>query len=322
MKAIVQDRYGSSDTLKLEEIDPPRPAEGEVLVRVEAAGMDRGVWHLMTGLPYLVRLGFGLRAPKTRVPGLDVSGIVEAVGAKVTRFRPGDEVFGIGIGTFAEFARAQERKLTHKPAGLDFVEAAAVAISGGTALQGLRDQGGLAAGQHVLITGASGGVGTFAVQIARALGARVTGVCSGPKAERVREIGAHDVIDYRAQDFTEGETRYDLILDLAGNRSLSHLSRILTPRGTLVITGGEEGGPWLGGIDRQLRAMVRSRFTSRNLRSFIASESSEHLTDLLPWLESGEVRPIVDRVFPLAEVPAAMEHLVQGRATGKIVIRV
>ena len=247
MKAIVQDTYGSADVLEFRDIAAPEIAAGEVLLRVHAAGVDRGAWHLITGLPYPVRLaGYGLRAPKITVPGTSIAGVVAAAGRDVTRFQPGDEVFGIGLGAFAEYARAPENKLAPKPANLTFEQAAAVPISGLTALQGLRDHGRVQPGQTVLITGASGGVGTFAVQLAAAFGAQVTGVCSTTKVDLVRSIGAAHVIDYTHEDFADGKQRYDLILDIGGNPSLSRLRRALTPKGTLVIAGGETGGRWLG----------------------------------------------------------------------------
>ena len=237
MKAIARDTYGSTDVLELRDISRPEIGEDEVLVRVHAAGVDRGVWHIMTGLPYPIRLaGFGLRAPKNPVIGADLAGVVEAVGNRVTRFQPGDEVFGIGKGSFAEYARALEDKLAPKPANLTLEQAAVLAISGLTALQALRDHGRVEPEQEVLIIGASGGVGTFAVQIARAFGAHVTGVCSTTKVEMVRSIGADHVIDYTREDFTEGEQRYDLILDIGGNSTLASLRRALTREGTLVIT--------------------------------------------------------------------------------------
>ena len=264
MKAIVQDAYGSTDVLELRDIDKPVIADDEVLVRVHAAGVDRGVWHVMTGLPYPIRLaGYGLRAPKTPVPGMDVAGVVEAVGKDVTRFQPGDEVFGIGKGAFAEYARVPENKLAPKPANLTFEQAAAIAISGLTALQGLRDHGRVEAGQKVLIIGASGGVGTYAVQLAKAFGAEVTAVCSTTKVDMVRSLGADHVIDYTRDDFAKGEQRYDVILDIGGNSSLARLRRVLSPRGTLVIMGGETSGRWLGGSDRQIRAMLLSPFVSQ-----------------------------------------------------------
>ena len=323
MKAIVQDTYGSTDVLELRDIDKPEIADDQVLVRVHAAGVDRGVWHVMTGLPYPVRLaGYGLRAPKTPVPGMDLAGVVEAVGKDVTRFRPGDEVFGIGKGTFAEYARAPENKLAPKPANLTFEQAAAVAISGLTALQGLRDHGRVEPGQKVLITGASGGVGTFAVQLAKAFGAEVTGVCSTTKVDMVRALGADRVIDYTREDFADGQRRYDVILDIGGNPSLSRLRRALAPKGTLVIVGGETGGRWLGGYDRQLRALLLSRFVSQKLATFISRENYQDLIALKELIESGKITPVIDRTYPLTEAPQAIRYLEQGHARGKLVITV
>jgi NADPH:quinone reductase-like Zn-dependent oxidoreductase len=320
MKAIVQDTYGSPDVLKLREIDKPKVGDDEALVRVHAAGVDRGVWHLMTGLPYLARLAFGFRAPKTPVPGMDLAGVVEAVGKDASRFRPGDEVFGVGKGTFAEYALAREEKLAPKPANLTFEQAAALAISGLTALQGLRDHGRIEPGQKVLVIGASGGVGTFAVQIAKAFGAQVTGVCSTTKVEMVRSIRADHVIDYTRDDFAEGEQRYDLILDIGGNSSLSRLRRALVPKGTLVIVGGEGGGRWLGGTDRQLRAMMLSPFVGQKLLAFVSPENHKDMMALKELIESGKVMPVIDRTYPLAEVPEAIRYLEEGHARGKVVI--
>jgi NADPH:quinone reductase-like Zn-dependent oxidoreductase len=321
MKAIVQDSYGSPDVLELRDIDRPEIEDEEVLLGVHAAGVDRGVWHLMTGLPYPIRLaGYGLRAPKNPIIGSDVAGVVEAVGKDVTRFQPGDEVFGIGKGTFADYARALEDKLAPKPANLTFEQAAVVAISGLTALQGLRDHGKVRPAQEVLVIGASGGVGTYAVQLAKAFGAHVTGVCSTTKVDMVRSIGADHVIDYTRDDFAEGEQRYDLILDIGGNSSLSRLRRALTPRGTLVIVGGETGGRWLGGTDRQLRALMLSPFVSQKLGTFVSSENHEDMIVLKELIESGKVAPVIDRTYPLAEVPEAIRYLEEGHARGKVVI--
>ena len=323
MKAIVRDTYGPPDVLELRDIDKPEIGDEEVLVRVRAAGLDRGVWHVMTGLPYPIRLaGFGFRAPKNPVIGSDVAGVVEAVGENVSRFRPGDEVFGIGKGTFAEYVCAREDKLAPKPASLTFEQAAVLAISGSTALQGLRDHGKVRSGQEVLIIGASGGVGTYAVQIAKAFGAHVTGVCSTTKVEMVRSIGADHVIDYTREDFAEGEQRYDLILDIGGNSSLARLRRALNPQGTLVITGGETDGRWLGGTDRQIRALVLSRFVGQKLGTFINKENHEDLLVLGELVEAGKVTPVIDRTYPLSEVPEAIRHLEEGHARGKVVISV
>lgn len=323
MKAIVQDTYGSTDVLELRDIDKPEVADGEVLVRVHAAGVDRGVWHLMTGLPYPVRLaGYGLRAPKTQVPGMDLAGVVEAVGKEVTRFRPGDQVFGIGKGAYAEFACAPEDKLVPKPSNLSFERAAVVSISGLTALQGLRDKGMVEPGQTVLIIGASGGVGTFAVQLAKAFGAEVTGVCSTTKVDLVRSLGADHVIDYSSDDFAKGGRSYDVILDIGGNRSLSDLRRALAPTGTLVIVGGETGGRWLGGTDRQLRALIQSPFVGQKLGTFISSENHLDLIVLKELIEAGKVTPTIDRAYPLSEVGQAIRYLKEGHARGKVVITV
>jgi NADPH:quinone reductase-like Zn-dependent oxidoreductase len=321
MKAIVQDEYGSPDVLELRNIDIPEIADEEVLVHVRAAGVGRDVWHVMAGLPYPIRLaGYGLRAPKNPVIGSDVAGVVETVGNKVSRFRPGDEVFGIGKGSYAEYVCAREDKLAPKPENLTFEQAAVVAIMGSTALQALRDHGRVEPGQDVLIIGASGGVGTYAVQIAKAFGARVTGVCSTEKAEMVRSIGADRVIDYTREDFAEGQQPYDVILDIGGNSSLARLRRALAPRGTLVIVGGEGGGRWLGGTDRQLRALALSPFVSQKLGTFVASENHEDMLVLQELIESGKVTPVIDRTYPLSEVPEAIRYLEEGRAKGKVVI--
>ena len=325
MKAIVQDEYGTAaeDVLRLAEVAEPTIGDDEVLVRVRAASVDRGTWHIMTGLPYAIRVaGFGLRRPKAINPGRSVAGTVEAVGKDVTRFQRGDEVFGIGEGAFAEYARAPENKLAPKPANLTFEQAAAVAISGLPALQGLRDRGRVEAGQTVLIIGASGGVGTFAVQLAKAFGAEVTAVCSTSKVEMVRSLGADHVIDYSRDDFAAGEQRYDVILDIGGNASLSRLRRALAPEGTLVIVGGETGGRWLGGSDRQVRALLLSRFVGERLTTFISSENHEDLLVLKELIESGKVTPVIDRTYPLTEAPQAIRYLELGHARGKVVITV
>lgn len=323
MKAIVQDVYGSADVLALGEIDKPALGDRDVLVRVHAAGVDPGVWHLMTGLPYLVRIaGFGLPKPKTRVPGSDVAGRVEAVGSAVRQFKPGDEVFGIGDGAFAEYACAREDRLVAKPANLSFVQAAAIPTSALTALQGLRDVAKVGTGQHVLVIGAAGGVGSFAVQIAKALGAQVTGVCSTTKADLVRLLGADHIIDYTQQDFADGRRRYDVILDTAGNRALSQLRRALTPRGTLVIVGGEGGGRWLGGTDRQLRALLLSLFVRQKLGSFISMPRGDDLRFVKQLVEAGKLAPVIDRTYPLAAAPEAIQYWRQGHTRGKIVVAV
>jgi NADPH:quinone reductase-like Zn-dependent oxidoreductase len=323
MKAIVRDTYGPPDVLELRDIDIPEFADEEVLVHVHAAGVGRDVWHVMAGLPYPIRLaGYGLRAPKNPVIGSDVAGVVEAIGENVTRFQPGDEVFGIGKGSYAEYVCAREDKLAPKPANLTFEQAAVVAIMGSAALQALRDHGKVRQGQEVLVIGASGGVGTYAVQLAKAFGAQVTGVCSTAKVEMVRSIGADHVIDYRREDFAEGDQHYDLILDIGGNSSLARLRRALTPEGTLVIVGGEGGGRWLGGTDRQVRALVLSRFVSQKLGTFVNKENHEDLLVLKELIESGKVTPVIDRTYPLAEVPEAIRYLEEGHARGKVVITV
>lgn len=322
MNAIVQDVYGSADVLHSAQIDVPTIGDDEVLVRVRAAGLDRGTWHLMAGLPYLIRLGYGLRAPKNPVPGLDLAGTVVAVGGDVTGFRPGDEVFGIGKGSFAEYAAARQDKLAHKPPNLTFGQAAAVPVSGLTAIQALRDAGRVEAGHHVLIVGASGGVGTYAVQLAKTFGAEVTGVCSTEKVDLVRSIGADHVVDYTRDDIAAGSQHYDVILDIGGNSPLSMLRSALTKTGTLVIVGGEEGDRWIGGVDRQLRALALSPFTSQRLTTFISKETHTDLERLAELIAAGRLTPIIDTTFPLDEAPAAMRHLVGGKARGKIVIAV
>jgi NADPH:quinone reductase-like Zn-dependent oxidoreductase len=324
MRAAVQDRYGEpGDVLRLEQVARPVIGPGEVLVRVAAAGVDRGVWHVMAGLPYPVRLaGYGLRVPRNRVPGMDLAGRVEAVGAGVTGFRPGDEVFGVGTGSFAEYARAPEGKLALRPAGLTAPQAAVVPISGLTALQAVRDHGRVQRGERVLVIGASGGVGTYAVQIAKASGAEVTGVCSTGKVDLVRSLGADHVVDHTVEDVDHAGLRYDVVLDVGGNRPLRRLRRVLTPRGRLVIVGGETGGRWLGGTDRQLRAMALSPFTRQSLGTFLCSENAADLAVLTRLIESGQVRPVLDRSFPLAEAAAAVQYLQAGRARGKVAIDV
>jgi NADPH:quinone reductase-like Zn-dependent oxidoreductase len=323
MEAAVRHRYGSADSVQLAEIDRAEVKDGEVLVRVRAAGVDRGVWHLMTGRPYLMRIaGVGFRAPKNPVLGMDLAGVVEVVGGKVTRFQRGDEVFGMGAGSFAEYALAREDKLAHKPANLTFEQAAVVGISGSTALQALRDHGHVQPGQEVLIIGASGGVGTFAVQIAKALGGRVTAVCSTTKMEMVRSIGADRVIDYTRDDFAASGDHFDVIIDIGGNSTIARLRRALTPKGTLVIVGGEGGGAWFGGIDRQLRAMMLSLFIGQKMVTFINKENHQDLIVLSDLIESGKVTPVIDRTYPLAEVPDAIRRLLDGKARGKIAITI
>lgn len=321
MRAIIQRGYGTADVLSPGEVDRPRIEPDEVLMEVRAAGLDRGTWHLMAGLPYAVRLVSGLRAPKRPVPGLDVAGVVVAVGGSVTRFLPGDEVFGIARGSFAEFAAAREDKLARRPSALTFERAAAMSISGLTALRALCDVGHLRAGQHVLIIGASGGVGTHAVQIAKALGAQVTAVCSTAKLDLVRSIGADHVIDYTRDDFTDSGHRYDLILDIAGNSSLARLRRALAPRGTLVLTGGEDSGRWFG-VGRQLRASALSPFIRQRLTAVLNREHYSGLERLAELVDSGQLVPVVGRTYPLSDMPQAMRDLVAGKARGKLVITI
>ena len=321
MRAIVQDTYGSAEVLRLGEIERPEVGDDEVLVRVHAAGLDRGVWHMMTGLPLMIRvMGFGFRGPKTRVPGNDFAGRIGVLGKNVGGLEEGEEVFGVSLGTFCEYVSVSSDRIERKPANLTLEQAAAVPTSALTALQGLRDHGKIEAGQKVLIVGASGGVGTFAVQLAKAFGAEVTGVCRTAKVDRVRSIGADHVIDYKQDDFVQQGERYDLILDIGGNRALSQLRRVLTPGGTLVIIGGEEGGRWLGGMDRWLRALLASPFVSHNLRAFVAKSNKADLQLLKELIEAGKVRPVIDRTFPLNEAPDALRYLEEGRARGKVVI--
>jgi len=325
MKAIVQDTYGSADVLTFADIDRPVPKDNEVLIRVHAAGLHRGDWHIMTGLPYLIRLvvpSLGLRRPKVRVRGMDVAGTVEAVGTQVTRFQPGDAVFGWCDGSFAEYACAPQDQLAAKPANLSFEQAAAVPTSAFAALQGLRDSGQVQPGQTVLIIGAAGAVGSFAVQLAKAFGAQVTGVCSTPQVELVRSIGADEVIDYTRADITDGTRQWDLILDTAGHRSLSQLRRALTPKGTLVIVGSEGRGRWLGGFGRSLRAPMLSRFVGQRLRMLASKPRQDDLVVLGELIEAGKLTPIIGRTYPLGEVPEAIRQLEQGHARGKLVITV
>jgi NADPH:quinone reductase-like Zn-dependent oxidoreductase len=322
MRAIVQDRYGSADVLELRDIETPVAGSDDVLLRVHAASVFIGDWHVMTGLPYLGRLAFGFRAPKLRVRGQDVAGTVEAVGDGVTRFQVGDEVFGTSRGSFADYANARQDMVAPKPANLTFQQAATVPITGTTALQAVRDRGRVTSGQDVVIVGAAGGVGSFAVQIAKAFGASVTGVCSTAQLDLVRSIGADEVIDYTSQDFAAMGKQYDVILDIAGNRSVSNLRRALAPKGTLVIVGGEGGGRWFGGINRQLGAQLRSMFVGQRLGTFIAKQNGEDLLALKELIEAGKVTPVIGTTFPLQEVPEAIRHLTEGHARGKVVITV
>lgn len=323
MRAVVQDQYGSADVLRLERVAVPAIEPHEVLVRVAAAGLDRGTWHLLTGRPYLMRvIGFGFRRPKNRVPGLDVSGTVVEVGSAVTRFAAGDEVFGISRGSFAEYAVVREDKLARKPVNLTFEEAAVVPVSGGTALQALRDAGRVQAGQRVLVIGASGGVGSYAVQLAKASGAEVTGVARTSKLDLVRTLGADHVLDYTREDFADGVRRYDLVLDIGGNSTLRRLRRALAERGTLVIVGGEDGGSVTGGMGRQLRALVLSLFLRQRLTMLASKERASDLAPLTDLIEAGEVVPSLDKVYPLEQVADALRRLEAGNVRGKLAVRV
>jgi NADPH:quinone reductase-like Zn-dependent oxidoreductase len=321
MKAIVQDRYGDVDVLDFRDIDQPVPTDSQVLVRVHAAAVGKGDWLSVQGLPYVARMRYGLRKPKHPVPGFDVAGRIKAVGSNVTQLQPGNEVFGWCDGSFAEYALVPQGQLALKPANLTFEQAAAVPISGFAALQALRDTGGVQPGQQVVIIGASGGVGSYAVQLAKAFGAEVTGVCSTKSLDLVRSIGADHVIDYTQEDFTRTGKRYDLILEMAGNRSLADLRRALTPRGTLVLVGGS-GGRWFMGIGRTLRAVLVSPFVGQRLRSFLSKPRGVDLVVLKELVEAGKLTPMIDRTFPLSETPEAIRYVGERSTQGKTVITV
>jgi NADPH:quinone reductase-like Zn-dependent oxidoreductase len=325
MRAIIQERYGpAGDVLTLRDVDAPTVAPGSVLVRVRAASVNPADWHMMRGDPSIARLQMGLRAPKQAILGWDVAGQVEAVGDGVPAFRPGDEVYGSpfdgGSGAFAEYSRVPEHALALKPANLSFEQAAAVPLAGLTALQGLRDHGRIASGQSVLVIGASGGVGTFAVQIAKSYGAEVTGVCGTRNVELVRSLGADHVIDYNEDDFAKAGRRYDLILQVGGTASPSHCRRALTPKGTLVLSSGEPRGRVFGPVGRMIGGMVLSRFVSQRIVAFVMKAKREDLQAMTELVESGKVGPVIDRSFTLAEVPEAIRYLEEGRARGKVVI--
>jgi NADPH:quinone reductase-like Zn-dependent oxidoreductase len=321
MQAILHSRYGPPDALELKDIDQPVVTDDQVLVRVHAAAVGKGDWLTVQGLPYVARLRYGLPNPKHPVPGFDVAGRIEAVGPNVTQLQPGDAVFGWCEGSFAEYASVPEGQLALKPANLSFEQAAAVPISGFAALQALRDTGRVQPGQQVVIIGASGGVGSFAVQIAKAFGAEVTGVCSTKSVDMVRSIGADHVIDYTQQDFTRTGQRYDLILEMAGNRSLSDLRRALTPKGTLVLVGGS-GGRWFMGTGRTLRAVLVSPLVGQRLRSFFSKPKGADLVVLKELLEAGKLAPVIDRTFPLRETPEAIRYVGEQSTQGKTVITV
>jgi NADPH:quinone reductase-like Zn-dependent oxidoreductase len=323
MKAIVQDTYGSADVLEFRDIEEPTVGERDVLIRVHAAGCGPDVWHFMTGLPLMARPMIGFGKPKEPVRGWDVAGTVEAVGSGVTEFRPGDEVMGTAPGSFAELAVAQTDTLVPKPKRLSFEQAAAAPVSGVTALQVLRDVAHVVAGQTVLVIGAAGGVGNLAVQIAKAFGAQVTGVCSTSKMDLVRSIGADDVIDYTSEDFTDGTRRWDVIVDTAGRRPLSALRRALAPKGTLVVVGGDGGGRWTGGFFRGiLRGPLVSPFVGRRLRGINSKVTKPDLDALGELLEVGTVTPVVDRTFGLSEAADALRYLERGHPAGKVVVSV
>jgi NADPH:quinone reductase-like Zn-dependent oxidoreductase len=326
VKAIVQDRYGPPEAMELREIDAPAIEDDAVLVRVHAASVNPADWHVMRGDPYIARLSFGLGKPKDSVLGCDLAGEVEAVGNSVIAFRPGDQVFGSsfmrGFGGFAERASVGGDLLALKPANLTFEQAAAVPVAAVTALQALRDHGKVESGHKALIIGASGGVGTFAVQLAKHFGAEVAGVCSTRNVDLVRSLGADHVIDYTQKDFTQGEERYDLILQLAGTRSPSDCRRSLTPEGTLVLSSGESSGRWLGPIGRVIKASLLAPFVSQRLLSFTVNPNGEDLRLVKELIEAGEVTPVIDRTYSLSEVPEAIGYLEEGHARGKVVITV
>ena len=321
MRAVVQDRYGSSEVLRLARVARPVLGDDQVLLHVNAAGLDRGTEHLMTGKPYVARLFVGLRKPKNPIPGRDAAGTVAAVGSSVSRFAIGDEVYGVAPGSFAEYAVAPEDKLARKPENLSFAQAAAIPVSAGTALQALVDAGRVQAGQSVLVVGASGGVGTYAVQLAKAFGADVTGVSSTAKVDLVKSLGADHVIDYTREDFADGARRYDLVLDIGGSTPVRRLRRALRPRGTLVFVGGENSGN-LTGLGRQLRGALVSPFLRQRLVLLMAKERAADLERLSGLIEDGKLVPSVDRSYPLEEAPDAMRLLEEGRVRGKVVITV
>jgi NADPH:quinone reductase-like Zn-dependent oxidoreductase len=323
MRAIVQRRYGGVHQLELHDLPTPAPAEGEVLIRVRAAAVDRGTAHMMTGLPLVARAVLGLRGPRQQTPGLDLAGVVEQVGPGVTTFAPGDEVAGTGRGSLAELAIARVDRIARKPRSVSFEEAAAVPVSGVTALQGLRDVGGIETGQNVLVIGASGGVGHYAVQLAKEFGAHVTGVASATKLDLVRDLGADETLDYRAGDLVEqarGIGPFDLVLDINGNRRVRDLRNLLTERGALVIVGGEGGGRFLGGLERQLGATLLSPLVRHRLATYVAKDNGADVATLLDLVERGSLRPVVDRTYPLAEAAKAIGHLQDGHVRGKVVV--
>ena len=322
MQAIVQDSYGAASVLRAREIEKPVIGDREVLIRVRAAGVNPADWAIVSGLPYIARPIYGLRKPKNIVRGTDVAGTVEAIGSGVTRFKPGDEVFGWSNGSYAEYTAAAEDSLALKPANLTFEQAAAVPMAGLVALQAIRDHGKVEPGQKVLINGASGGIGTFAVQIAKALGADVTGVCSARNIEMVRSIGADRVIDYMKEDFTKSGLQYDFILDNVSNHSLTDLRRVLTPTGTLIPNGGGFDNRWLASGGRIVRAALLFQFGDQTLGNFLVSSNHADLVVLADLIQASKVTPVMDRTYPLSETAQAIDHVGKGHARGKIAITV
>jgi 2-desacetyl-2-hydroxyethyl bacteriochlorophyllide A dehydrogenase len=321
MRAIVQDGYGGANVLALRDVPMPEVGDEEVLVQVAAAGVDRGALHFLTGRPYLMRLGTGMRAPKVVVPGVNFAGRVESVGRDVTRFRPGNEVYGAARGSYAEYVAAPASKVALKPATLTFEQAAVLPYASFAALQAVRDHGKVKTGDHVLVVGATGAVGSIAVQLAKAFGAEVTGVCGTRSLDLARSLGADHVIDYSSEDFADGSRHYDVILDVFGRTPLSRLRRALTPRGRLVIVGGE-GDRWIGGIHRQLAATLLSPLTRQDLRTFIAKENAETLETINELVEAGKVTPVLDRSYPLNEARDAVQRLEAGSGSGRIALTV
>jgi NADPH:quinone reductase-like Zn-dependent oxidoreductase len=321
MRAVLQDRYGTAEVLRLGRTARPVIGDNDVLVEVRAAGLDRGTEHLINGKPYAVRLAFGMRRPRNAVPGRDVAGVVVEIGADVTRFAVGDEVYGVAPGSFAEYAVARESRLALKPSNLSFAQAAVVPVSAATALRALDDVGHVQDGQSVLVIGASGGVGTYAVQLAKAFGAEVTAVCSRSKADLVTSLGADHVIDYTCEDFADGSRTHDLILDIAGNPSLKRLRRALRPRGTAVFVGGEDAGAIIG-MGRQLRGVLLSVFIRQRMTLLPTKERASDYERLSELIEAGQVVPSIDRTYPLEDAPRAVRLLEEGQVRGKVAITI
>ncbi len=322
MRAVTQHQYGTVGTWQLRDIARPTPGAKEVLVEVRAAAVDMGTWHLMVGEPLVARVALGLRRPRNPVPGLDVAGVVAAVGADVTGLRVGDRVFGVGRGSFAQYTVSRQGALAVTPSNVADAQAAAVPVSGATAWQALHKVAKVQSGQSVVVVGAGGGVGSYAVQIAKAAGATVTGVCSTGKVDLVRSLGADDVIDYTATDFADGSRQWDVIIDTGGNRTIRHLRRALAPKGTLVLVGAEGGGKWLGPLGRSLRAVALSPFLGQRLAMFVATTRATDLERLAELLQSGALVPAVDSTYPLEQAADAMRRLESGRVRGKVVLTV